>query len=150
MLSIATKAQDQFFWMIGYGPCYFWLDNWSGQGVLRDMATSEVDLSVYIEDYCQEDNWDVAKLAEVLPAHIISKIILIPTNLDSITRHVWKLSTDGTFTTKSAWEEVRQKAPPQPVLAKWWGLESLLLWLFYGGRLCITGYQLTALCSLKE
>ncbi|KAG6627879.1 hypothetical protein CIPAW_15G160400 [Carya illinoinensis] len=94
------------------GESSFWLDNWLGDGVV---ANSEIVLGnpdLKIRDVVVNDKWDISTLRSVVEAEMVEKIASVPVRLrDSPDVYVWKSSDDGDFSTKSAWELVRNRGP---------------------------------------
>lgn len=82
------------------------------------MTTSDVETTELIQYYHMETQWNWSKLSERLPMHIATKNFLIPFKSEDQAKPIWKLSTHGMFTTKSAWEQVRKSASNYPILAK--------------------------------
>lgn len=87
---------------------------------MKSVNSARENSQELIQDFWGENHWDWCKLSEDLPTQIAAKIFMIPPNLDSQAQPVWKLSSDGQFTTKSAWELVRQRSRLNPVLDKCW------------------------------
>ncbi|KAL4396188.1 hypothetical protein AHAS_Ahas01G0066900 [Arachis hypogaea] len=77
------SIQSNCIWRVGDGSqIHFWNHNWvSGVGLLSEM-TSQVSVNLNYNDMLMDfldvsRQWDVGKLQEVLPEHIIKKIVAI-------------------------------------------------------------------------
>lgn len=79
-----------------------------------------VDTKALIQEYVSDNSWDLNKLTESLPLHLAAQLSLMPFNDLSPASPVWKCSSNGVFTTKSAWNLVRRRKAPSRVLACCW------------------------------
>lgn len=144
LLKIEPEAQKHCFWMIGQGNCFFWEDEWSDQGLLINKALGRREEADLVQDYGEDNNWYWDKLSSNLPVQVAIKVFLIPFNSENSAVLIWKRTSSGEFTTKSAWEIVRKKARVQKVLARCWGIRvpttvAIFWWKVLHGWLPVEG-----------
>ncbi|XP_061993910.1 uncharacterized protein LOC133711840 [Rosa rugosa] len=111
-------------WRIGDGgTAYFWTDYWSECGVLSDLAVdpSMVDPSLLVQDFWEGKDWDITMLFACLPPEIAAKIISIP--IDNFggkpDKIIWKHTSDGNFTVKSAFSSIGDHYQPGDASTIW-------------------------------
>lgn len=120
MLHSSTEAQLPCYWKLGQGPCYFWRDHWSDLGLLKDQAIQPINNLDLVRDIGANNSWDWDKLSGNLPLPSAAKLYLIPFNSEAPAQLLWKLTPDGMFSTKYAWELVRKKFRFNKVLSLCW------------------------------
>ncbi|EOY17470.1 Uncharacterized protein TCM_036655 [Theobroma cacao] len=64
---------------------------------------------IKVNYFFHDNEWDVDKLKVVLPAVIINEILKVPISCTQENLAYWALTLNGDFTTKSAWELLRQR-----------------------------------------
>lgn len=106
MLASCPVIEQYTRWRIGKGELFFWHDCWMGEAPLVSRFQSFASSMTRVHYFYDNGKWDVGKLNDVLPEDVVAKILKIsidPTNDD---RAYWVPTSDGQFTTKSAWEIV--------------------------------------------
>ncbi|GER42293.1 ribonuclease H-like superfamily protein, partial [Striga asiatica] len=63
--------------------------------------------------------WNIPLLQTLLPSHVIDSIIVFPTHRPS-SPPTWKLSSNGSFSFKSAWQAIRTPRSPNPIFRHIW------------------------------
>nr|XP_025664883.1 uncharacterized protein LOC112763420 [Arachis hypogaea] len=137
------NVERNCIWRVGDGSqIRFWDHYWvPGVGRLRDSAiqvSNSVNLSEMLMDFLDVSGlWDVGKLQRMLPEEIIKKIVAIspPSPWKEADHLAWGLSSDGSFSTKSAYQlnMENQHAPNKNfrLVWNWQGPERIrtFLWL---------------------
>ncbi|KAL0317841.1 UNVERIFIED_CONTAM: putative ribonuclease H protein [Sesamum angustifolium] len=70
--------------------------------------------------YWHEGEWNVPRILRVIPMPFAQIICQIPIAAGQGDRIVWTESSTGDFSTKSAWEAIRQASPRRQLLADVW------------------------------
>ncbi|XP_017984357.1 PREDICTED: uncharacterized protein LOC108663638 [Theobroma cacao] len=102
--------------------------------------------------------WDVGKLNNVLPEEVVAEILKIPINPSNIDMAYWAPTSSGQFTTKSAWEIIRQQQLVNPVFnlirhksipltISFFLLRLLQDWIPVNLRLKTKGFRLASKCQ---
>ncbi|KAL0288419.1 UNVERIFIED_CONTAM: hypothetical protein Sangu_2659800 [Sesamum angustifolium] len=145
--SIKSVSQENTFWSLGAGNVSFWYDCWLPTGTLHSLSHPNRASNAIVKSFWANHSWDIDKLKEVVPQHIMELILEIPINPQH--QHVmhWKPSSYGSFSTKSAWEITRDHKPPLAIFKNlWFPLEHLGLTsnttteleaIYRGVKLCI-------------
>ncbi|XP_059285014.1 uncharacterized protein LOC132038353 [Lycium ferocissimum] len=116
----------EIWWQLRMGSFLFWFDNWTGLGPLYFLTDSlfycdENINNVY--DVVTEGRWNEIvirnSLLEELADHILTEI-QPPSKGNELDVPYWKLSTNGQFSVKTAWEYVRSKAEKRDIYKKMW------------------------------
>ncbi|WRX28180.1 Reverse transcriptase domain - like 10, partial [Theobroma cacao] len=102
-------------WKIGKGELFFWHDCWMGeQPLVTSFPSFQNDMSL-VHEFYTGDTWAVDKLFLYLPRSLIDKILQIPFDRSQVDVAYWALTSNGEFSTWSAWEEIRQRQSPNVV-----------------------------------
>ncbi|KAL0448791.1 UNVERIFIED_CONTAM: hypothetical protein Slati_1435500 [Sesamum latifolium] len=120
MCGIRTDAQSNIFWSLGDGTISFWHDWWLPEGILANLVGTQCSLHIPVNWFWLEHEWDIHKLQQAVPQHIIEKIMDVPINTYHSDYLHWKLSKHGAFTTKSAWDEIRSRQPVRQFYRTLW------------------------------
>ncbi|KAL0416542.1 UNVERIFIED_CONTAM: hypothetical protein Slati_3486100 [Sesamum latifolium] len=89
------------------------LSSHTSQGTLVNLLGIHYNLHIPVNWFWTNSAWDVNKLQQAVPLHMIELIKEVPTTHNQTDCLHWKLSKNGAFTTKSAWNEIRDYQPPQ-------------------------------------
>ncbi|KAL0328997.1 UNVERIFIED_CONTAM: hypothetical protein Sradi_4886400 [Sesamum radiatum] len=117
---LRKEADRHCFWSLGEGKISFWFDNWVGEKPLGEQVSEHPWSFASVSFFWTDNKWDYLKLSQALPLNLVQQISNIPfdpTCADSI---YWKLSTNGTFSTKSIWGQIRQTKSSQHLLREIW------------------------------
>ncbi|KAK3230980.1 hypothetical protein Dsin_002861 [Dipteronia sinensis] len=136
-------------WRAGNGEnIRFWTDEWVlGYGKLSTFITSSLSndrMNDQVSEYLLPNGWNLPKLCDVLPCHVVHRILSIHTNssLGGNDKAIWGLCKDGEFTARSAYERYfkeeelppwdwnfiwKLKLPPRPLHFLWILLHGKLL-----------------------
>ncbi|XP_042964506.1 uncharacterized protein LOC122298703 [Carya illinoinensis] len=97
-------------WLIGAGNINFWMDNWLGGGPLKDLCPVVGSEHLQVAEVFDERGPKLDVLSQLVSSDIMQQIFVANVRLrpraDAI---IWKISWDGNFTTKSAWEICRER-----------------------------------------
>ncbi|KAK0586448.1 hypothetical protein LWI29_007016 [Acer saccharum] len=135
-------------WRVGNGlKIFFWSDVWlPSLGKLQNFALgtlSEDQIKEKVSDYLINNEWNLQKLASVLPGSVVNRIfcIHIASNSSSEDSVIWSLSKNGNFSVSSAYGSHFKMEDDD--LWKWsfiWNLKlpprvTFFLWILLHGKL---------------
>ncbi|KAL0287134.1 UNVERIFIED_CONTAM: putative ribonuclease H protein [Sesamum radiatum] len=120
MCTIRTEVQANIFWSLGDGNVSFWHDWWLPEGTLANLVGAQTNLHIPVNWFWHEHEWDRQKLQQAVPQHIINLIMEVPINIYQSDYLHWRLSKNSAFTTKSAWNEIRDQQPVQQFYKSLW------------------------------
>ncbi|KAL0287958.1 UNVERIFIED_CONTAM: hypothetical protein Sangu_2668400 [Sesamum angustifolium] len=118
--SIKSVSQENTFWSLGAGNVSFWYDCWLPTGTLHSLSHPNRASNALVKSFWTNHSWDIDKLKEVVPQHIMELILEIPINPQHQDVMHWKPSPHGSFSTKSAWEITRDHKPPLAIFKNLW------------------------------
>lgn len=67
-----------------------------------------------------EGRWHVEKLLQVVPPNIVNTILKVLILESLVDKLIWKQSTNGSFSTKSAWQIIRSSKDVKPIYTPCW------------------------------
>ncbi|KAI3463155.1 hypothetical protein Pfo_019818 [Paulownia fortunei] len=104
---------------LGDGQAYFWQDHWIGEAPLA--ATNQRELMGHsaVNFFWQNKQWNVERLGQLLPQNVVNKICNMDIH-DDMDAMIWKLTPDGEFSTKSAWNLIRSSRNERQLLGDLW------------------------------
>ncbi|KAK4382070.1 hypothetical protein Sango_2907200 [Sesamum angolense] len=117
---IRDVAEPFIFWTLGEGSVSFWHDNWFGQKPLAQLVHRDTYTMESVRYYLHEGDWNVPRILQIIPMPFAQTICQIPIAAGQGDRIVWTESSTGHFSTKSAWEAIRQASPRRQLLADVW------------------------------
>lgn len=120
LVSIRDEAEAHIRWIMGSGEKSFWHDTWCGGLPLYVQFPAHVSKKEKIKDYRTDDGWNLSKLLSKFPADMTHEIASISFNKFTSDFACWKLTPNGSFTTKSAWNCLRNKKPQIKLLGEVW------------------------------
>ncbi|KAL2248543.1 UNVERIFIED_CONTAM: putative ribonuclease H protein [Sesamum indicum] len=152
------EADKQIFWSLGKGHISFWFDNWIGEKPLFEIMPDFEWNTTPVNNYWENNSWNVAKLREVLTADMVHQICQIPFDVDTSDTPLWKLSGDGIFSMKATWNSLRQTRATQQLVKEIWSpfvtpTMSVFMWRLINDKLPVDeklqkkGIQLASKCS---
>lgn len=151
-------TKNQFFWILGEGKKPFWMDRWLGLNTIQELCNVEVDEDRQCSELWTEGSWDVHKLMDInIPQDVREKILDIPILQDK-DKICWTLSKDGCFSTKCAWNHIREKHDRNNMFkplscgylrtnVRIFGLRLLKNWIPTDTRIQTKGIQLASACQ---
>ena len=96
-------------WKLGNGQSIsFWLDSWCHELPLIELLDPDREITalsqVKVQEFItQEKLWDIAKLSQVLPQHLVKLVLAVPIPLTNMNdSFCWGFTGSGDFTVKSA------------------------------------------------
>ncbi|EOX96782.1 Uncharacterized protein TCM_005953 [Theobroma cacao] len=102
-------------WRIGKGSLFFWHDCWMGdQPLVTSFSHFRNDMST-VHNFFNGHNWDVDKLKLYLPINLVDEILQIPFDRSQDDVAYWSLTSNGEFSTRSAWEAIRLRQSPNMI-----------------------------------
>ncbi|KAL0295554.1 UNVERIFIED_CONTAM: putative ribonuclease H protein [Sesamum angustifolium] len=137
---IRDVAEPFIFWTLGEGSVSFWHDNWFGEKPLAQLVHRDTYTMESVHYYWHEGEWNVPRILRVIPMPFAQIICQIPIAAGQGDRIVWTESSTGDFSTKSAWEAIRQASPRRQLLADVWHRSlrptiSVFLWRLFQDRI---------------
>ncbi|KAL2223667.1 UNVERIFIED_CONTAM: hypothetical protein Sindi_3080900, partial [Sesamum indicum] len=139
-LGIRSLAEDVaeplIFWTLGQGAVSFWHDNWFGEKPLAQLVRGAPDTMEPVCYYWHEGEWNVPKIFRIVPPQIAHIICRIPIAAGQRDRIVWTATSNGTFSTASAWEAIRVASPRRQLFTDIWHRSlrptvSVFLWRLF-------------------
>ncbi|KAL0309421.1 UNVERIFIED_CONTAM: putative mitochondrial protein [Sesamum radiatum] len=104
---VRNDADVQCFWSLGTGKISFWFDNWVGEHALCRSVPEQLCSFATVSFFWSDNKWDFSKLCQVLPLNLAQQISQIPFDPTSADLIHWKLSSNGHFSTKLIWNQIR-------------------------------------------
>ncbi|KAL0322208.1 UNVERIFIED_CONTAM: hypothetical protein Scaly_2517200 [Sesamum calycinum] len=98
----------------------FWHDNWLGEKPLAHLLHRDTYTMEPVSYYWHEGDWNVPRILRTVPIHFAQTICQIPIAASQGDKIVWTGSSAGDFSTKLAWEAIRQTSPRRQLLADIW------------------------------
>ncbi|EOY02236.1 Uncharacterized protein TCM_011923 [Theobroma cacao] len=144
-------------WRIGKGSLFFWHDCWMGdQPLVTSFPHFRNDMST-VHNFFNGHNWDVDKLNLYLPMNLVDEILQIPIDRSQDDVAYWSLTSNGEFSTRSAWEAIRLRKSPNVLCSLLWHKSiplsiSFFLWRVFHNwipvdiRLKEKGFHLASKC----
>ncbi|KAL0454967.1 UNVERIFIED_CONTAM: putative ribonuclease H protein [Sesamum latifolium] len=131
-ICFSQKHKPIYFWSLGHGKTSFWHDWWIPVGTLANLVGIQCNLHIQGNWFWNNHEWDNQKLQQAMPPpNIIDLIKEVPINSHQPDCLYWKLSKHRAFTTKFAWEEIRNHQPVQPLYRSLWSkLIMPNIWIF--------------------
>ena len=122
-------------WKVGNGHTIsFWFDNWCHELPLVEMIDPDRAVNnmshVKVKEFITQDKvWDIAKLSQVLPQHLVKLVLAVPIPVtDMEDSFCWGFTGSGDFTIKSATWQAHEnlKTVPESWKFKWiWTLDVM-------------------------
>ncbi|GAA0168100.1 hypothetical protein LIER_40492 [Lithospermum erythrorhizon] len=115
LVGIRDKAEESIHLEIGTAACDFWIDSWLPSGPIdKEHAIREK-----VNEYWHGESWDMNKLIQLAP-EIRHEILLLHRFSGDKDVALWKLSKNGMFSFKTAFEEVRTPRESSTVYSFIW------------------------------
>ncbi|XP_073137193.1 uncharacterized protein [Henckelia pumila] len=161
LLQIRPRAELGIRWRIGLGDVSFWDDTWLGDAPLSGRCNVRGDRCVHVFSFLLEGDWDFDLLCAVVAPSVAEEIVQIPVLVDEPDATIWIQSTDGAFSVRSAWEQVRPRGSVSDIFTPCWGrwmrpTMSFFLWRFWHRWLPVDevlqqrGFSLVSKCQCCE
>ncbi|XP_042964017.1 uncharacterized protein LOC122298309 [Carya illinoinensis] len=130
-------------WLVKEGNVSFWYDNWVDRGPIGDQFPV-IERPLLRVKECRIDNgWDITLLERLVGQHKALELFqFLATRKDGQDILIWMKDNNGNFSTKSAWDCIRVKAPLLP-WAHWiWHTHvpkkiSVMMWKAYHNCLSV-------------
>ncbi|XP_035540586.1 uncharacterized protein LOC118344283 [Juglans regia] len=106
-------------WIVKEGNISFWYDNWDNEGPLYAQFPVTEQPLIKINECRIENGWDISLLNRLVghqKANDLYEFFARQKEGEDVL--VWLKDNEGNFTTKSAWDCIRVRAPPLP-WAQW-------------------------------
>ncbi|XP_073139125.1 uncharacterized protein [Henckelia pumila] len=161
LLQIRPRAEPGIRWRIGLGDVSFLDDTWLGDAPLSSRCNVRGDRCVRVFSFLLEGDWDFDLLCAVVAPLVAEEIVQIPVLVDEPDATIWIHSTDGAFSVRSAWEQVRPRGSVSDIFTPCWGrwmrpTMSFFLWRFWHRWLPVDevlqqrGFSLVSKCQCCE
>lgn len=116
-----NDCEHNILWKVGNGNLSFWWDNWTNIGALAmlvDQSTHSKNTKV--SDFINSNHWNTSKLHEILPSDLVVHILTIKIFVGNQDHAVWTPEHTGSFSSKSAWNALRQSNGSSPTSKNIW------------------------------
>ncbi|XP_073139140.1 uncharacterized protein [Henckelia pumila] len=161
LLQIRPRAEPGIRWRIGCGEVSFWDDRWLGDTPLSSRCIVRGDRGACVSSFLSEGAWNFDTLCAFVPSALAEEIAQIPIVVDEPDVALWIHSSDGAFSVRSAWEQVRPRGQVLGFLTPCWGrwmrpTMSFFLWRFWHRWLPVDevlqrrGFTLASKCQCCE
>ncbi|XP_073154233.1 uncharacterized protein [Henckelia pumila] len=161
LLQIRPRAEPGIRWRIGGGEVSFWDDIWLGDTTLSSRCDVRDDRGTCVSSFLLEGAWDFDTLCATVPSALAEEIAQVPVLVDEPDAALWIHSSDGAFSVRSAWEQVRPRGQVLDILTPCWGrwmrpTMSFFLWRFWHRWLPVDevlqrrGFSLASKCQCCE
>ncbi|OVA15314.1 Ribonuclease H domain [Macleaya cordata] len=105
-------------WKVGQGDMNFWLENWSNEGILAEAYTgTEVPSTISLKEVVDAD-FIISGINDP-PISLLRRLFESRLMADSDMR-LWAPTTNGSFTVKSAFDQIRDVASVCPFASFYW------------------------------
>ena len=143
MLNTRQQMEQHIHWRLQAGNCSFWWDNQLGTWPLAHHTSSCNRFNnTTIADFWENGGWNWRKLVKYAPVSHLGSIMAteIPHQQHMPDQALWKLSSHGSFSCSTAWEEIRNKKAKNNLNSLLWHKfipfkSSFLLWRTLKGKL---------------
>lgn len=156
LLKLRNLFTQGIMWELGNGKSInFWTDKWILDiDLLPYFNPTTTSINSKVADFIINKQWDYTKLLSILPSYVVKRIcqIYIP-NINTEDRIIWKLASNGIFSTKSAHPLITRylSSPTNPIYNKIWNLlYRLVSKISYGKFARIVFLQRNALIDISE
>ncbi|KAI3474999.1 hypothetical protein Pfo_030310 [Paulownia fortunei] len=157
MCKARQAAQDNIFWILGDGQAYFWQDHWMGGDTLVSTLQRDSVGHNSVNFFWHNGQWNYSRMRQFLSQHVVEKICRMPIPNSPKDEMKWKLSSNGEFTTSSAWNLIRSSRTTRQLLGNFWCTQltptmSIFLWrltnnwILIDTRLQDKGFSLVTRC----
>ncbi|KAF8405073.1 hypothetical protein HHK36_009970 [Tetracentron sinense] len=159
VMGVLPEVLENVRLMVKEGKGSFWYDRWLSSGPLSPHPNVDITPALCIKDLWVENSWDRDKLVELVGSVKTEEIVqTIATGRNGENVLVWMPSKDGKFSSASAWDRIRVRAPQAPEMKWiWHGLlpkrVSVCVWksrydcLPVDENICRVGIQLASKCD---
>ncbi|CAL8105061.1 unnamed protein product [Prunus armeniaca] len=155
----AALLRKGMLWGIGDGGTVeFWKDNWVFDAPLNqnDSGVDICDPDSVISSFYRDGWWDMEKLRVALPEELVQRVISCPVGFNSGIQdaQIWKFSSNGIFSVKSAYNMVFEGSTCSDVA--WtilWKLRippklHIFFWLVFQGKILFNEQRVRRQLSL--
>jgi len=121
LMDARNDCEHNILWKVGNGNLSFWWDNWTNIGALAmlvDQSTHSKNTKV--SDFINSNHWNTSKLHEILPSDLVVHILTIKIFAGNQDHAVWTPEHTGSFSSKSAWNALRQSNGSSPTSKNIW------------------------------
>ncbi|KAL0311104.1 UNVERIFIED_CONTAM: hypothetical protein Sangu_2405100, partial [Sesamum angustifolium] len=156
---IRDVAERFLFWTLGEGSISFWHDNWLGEKPLAQLLHRDTYTIESVSYYWHKGDWNVFQILRTVPVPFAQTQIPIAAGQGD--KIVWTGSSAGDFSTKWAWESIRQASLQRQLLADVWHRSlrptiSVFLWQLFQDRIPVDtrmqqkGFSFPSKCQCCE
>ncbi|XP_035546552.1 uncharacterized protein LOC118348611 [Juglans regia] len=115
IVKMLPEVMDNVNVLVRGGNASFWFDRWLASGPLSIRVEEITNNRLRLQDCWSNNFWDEDLLRELVSEEVVEEIIQMPINVtQGLDLFVWKPSTDGRFSTRTAWEVVRKRGQELP------------------------------------
>ncbi|XP_073118526.1 uncharacterized protein [Henckelia pumila] len=108
LMKIRNRAESEIGWRIGDGDISFWFDTWFPDGPLSSLVSIQRHPNRLVSWFMDDRNWNLGRLLLVLPQEVAFRVLEVPIQREAKGNTIWKISINGRFSLKSAWDLVAE------------------------------------------
>lgn len=106
-MDIKKDVETHLLWKIGIGEVAFWWDNWTGFGVMASFIhLRRASKHTKVNEF---GTWNYDKLHNLHSMNVVNTIEKLEINGSSNDFHYWLPQPTGNFSTKFAWQLLRER-----------------------------------------
>ncbi|PKU77129.1 Putative ribonuclease H protein [Dendrobium catenatum] len=125
-------------WGLNSGNCFFWQDNWMFEGSIESLLSTCSVSALKVKQFYHDNNWDMQSILSLVPLDIGYKIKDLSLDNQKKDHILFKLSYNGNFVFKVAWDFIREKKDISIVFKRIWSNNiptsfSILTWRIIKG-----------------
>ncbi|PKU72688.1 Putative ribonuclease H protein [Dendrobium catenatum] len=138
LCQIKNIMESLIAWGLNSGNCFFWQDNWLFEGSIESLLTTISYSVVKINNFFHNNEWDMQRILDLILVDIATKIMILSLDNQRKDHILFKLSYNGNFVFKIAWNFIRNKKEVTMVIDKIWSNNiptsySILVWRIIKG-----------------
>ncbi|XVF38280.1 hypothetical protein REPUB_Repub20aG0087100 [Reevesia pubescens] len=137
------KLADGLIWRVADGSSiYFWTDNWLGTPIVDQLPPGFhiTNISAKVNEFLDSNgSWDSSSIFSQVPVDIALQIFgyPLPRVQNQKDRQIWRLTSNGSFTSKSAYVDLLPSYPNNFSKLGWiWHLPAPSRWLHFLWLVC--------------
>lgn len=120
MLKVRYVTELGVRWSIDGGDISFWYDAWFPEGLLADLCLVKGPPDRKVSWFLEDDQWFIERLIQVIPLNLVELIVNVPIALGKNDGLILLPASNGLFSSKLAWEHIRNRAPETTILKGCW------------------------------
>ncbi len=127
LLSLRDKFRRGLQWLVGNGKdINFWSDPWIPDNDISHLTPPDDSFRTVASVILPSREWNIPLLHSLLPTNLVNIILTIRIpDFDTPDKTVWKLSGNGSFSVKTAFQSTKHHSKPRKIEFDWIWSSSL-------------------------